>query len=223
MTEKSFQMPGSGSAGTQGPGQPFADMSQGLAWMQTMWSTYMNSPMAPTLDLEELDRRIKDLKAVEQWLAINQNLLRSTIQGLEIQRTGIASLHAMMDQHRAAASAPAQAPRSQDSLSQTPPSMPEAADLNEAQKPQTEHPGLEQATQWWAFLQKQFEQLASHASLAASPTSDHVPGKGDRGRQANQEPGSSSKQAPSPDAERPPKQKPLIQFVLRFQHQAHRH
>ncbi|NCV25641.1 MAG: hypothetical protein EBW58_05375, partial [Betaproteobacteria bacterium] len=124
MTEKSFQMPGSGSAGTQGPGQPFADMSQGLAWMQTMWSTYMNSPMAPTLDLEELDRRIKDLKAVEQWLAINQNLLRSTIQGLEIQRTGIASLHAMMDQHRAAASAPAQAPRSQDSLSQTPPSMP---------------------------------------------------------------------------------------------------
>ncbi|MEY3184629.1 MAG: hypothetical protein RLZZ613_1317 [Pseudomonadota bacterium] len=65
MIDKAFHMPGMPAAGLPSGTQPFADMSQGLTWMQNMWSSYMNSPMAPTLDIDELDRRIKDLKAVE--------------------------------------------------------------------------------------------------------------------------------------------------------------
>jgi len=81
------------------PGVPFTlgfgELAQGIDGMRTMWTHLLNSPITPTLDLEELERRIRDLKTVEQWLAVNQNLLRTTIQGLEIQRTTIATLQAV--------------------------------------------------------------------------------------------------------------------------------
>ncbi|MDZ7653514.1 MAG: PhaM family polyhydroxyalkanoate granule multifunctional regulatory protein [Burkholderiaceae bacterium] len=50
------------------------------------------SMITPTLDLDELDKRITDLRAVEQWLALNANMLRATIQSLEVQRNTIATL-----------------------------------------------------------------------------------------------------------------------------------
>lgn len=46
----------------------------------------------PTLNIEELDKRIQDLKSVENWLQMNMNVLRSTIQGLEVQRATLAAL-----------------------------------------------------------------------------------------------------------------------------------
>ncbi|MBT8615020.1 hypothetical protein G6652_04540 [Polynucleobacter paneuropaeus] len=39
----------------------------------------------PGLDVDELEKRIKDLKSVENWLNLNLNILKSTIQGLEVQ------------------------------------------------------------------------------------------------------------------------------------------
>jgi hypothetical protein len=48
--------------------------------------------ITPTLDVEELDKRIADLRAVEQWLALNANMLHATIQSLEVQRNTIATL-----------------------------------------------------------------------------------------------------------------------------------
>ncbi|MFT4102415.1 MAG: hypothetical protein QM674_15520 [Burkholderiaceae bacterium] len=66
-----------------------------LEYMKKAWSGFnLPTQFAPTLDLAELDRRITDLKAVEQWLNLNQNLLRNTIQGLEIQRGTIATVAA---------------------------------------------------------------------------------------------------------------------------------
>jgi len=50
------------------------------------------SMITPTLDVGELDKRIADLRAVEQWLALNANMLRATIQSLEVQRNTIATL-----------------------------------------------------------------------------------------------------------------------------------
>ncbi len=190
MIDKAFQMPGMNASGLPSGTQPFADMSQGLAWMQNMWSSYMNSPMAPTLDIDELDRRIKDLKAVEQWLSVNQALLRTTIQGLEIQRAGMAGLRAMMEARGEAASpstlgssVPQSPPKfgAQDALQEansSPGQNHAGAQASFQAKPgnaeQHEHPAMEQATQWWGFLQKQFEQLASHASLSKTLNPDHV-------------------------------------------------
>lgn len=73
----------------------FTSMLDTMELMRKTWGQ-MNLPaaFAPTMDVDELDRRIKDLKAVEQWLTVNMNLLRSTIQGMEVQRGTIAALNA---------------------------------------------------------------------------------------------------------------------------------
>ena len=59
----------------------------------------MNMPgmVVPTLSVEELDKKIEDLKAVESWLNVNMSMLRGTIQALEVQRATIATLKAMGD------------------------------------------------------------------------------------------------------------------------------
>jgi hypothetical protein len=48
--------------------------------------------MAPTLLPDEIERRIAELKSVENWLNMNLNVLRLTIQGLEMQKAGLAAL-----------------------------------------------------------------------------------------------------------------------------------
>src|SRR5690606_12974458 len=51
-----------------------------------------HSAMTPPMSIEDLDRRISDLRAVENWLRMNLSMLSSTIQGLEVQRATIATL-----------------------------------------------------------------------------------------------------------------------------------
>ena len=46
----------------------------------------------PTLDPREIDKRIADLRSIEGWLNMNLNMVRFSIQGLELQR---ATLNAM--------------------------------------------------------------------------------------------------------------------------------
>ncbi len=50
----------------------------------------------PTLDPKEIERRIAELKAVEGWLAMNLNMLRMAIQGLEMQRTTLVAMQQAM-------------------------------------------------------------------------------------------------------------------------------
>ncbi|QWD98429.1 hypothetical protein C2740_08820 [Polynucleobacter sp. MG-5-Ahmo-C2] len=51
----------------------------------------------PGLDVEELEKRIKDLKSVENWLNLNLNILKSTIQGLEVQHATMMALKSFGD------------------------------------------------------------------------------------------------------------------------------
>ncbi len=64
-------------------------------FLKTLWGP-MGLPlagvMAPTLVQDELDRRIAELKSVENWLNMNLNVLRMTIQGLEMQKAGLAAM-----------------------------------------------------------------------------------------------------------------------------------
>lgn len=73
----------------------FSTMLDAMEFARKTWSQ-LNLPaaFAPTMDVNELDRRIQDLKAVEQWLGMNLNMLRSTIQTMEVQRGTIAALQA---------------------------------------------------------------------------------------------------------------------------------
>ncbi len=48
----------------------------------------------PTLDPNEVERRIAELKSVEGWLAMNLNMLRMAIQGLEMQKAALQAMTA---------------------------------------------------------------------------------------------------------------------------------
>jgi hypothetical protein len=69
-----------------------------LAFVRNLWGNMgvtMPGMVAPTFDVDELDKRIKDMKAVEGWLRMNLSMLQMTIQGLEMQRTTIGTVQAM--------------------------------------------------------------------------------------------------------------------------------
>ena len=51
--------------------------------------------IAPTLNVEELDKRIQELKAVHFWLDQNSKALGATVQALEVQKMTLATLKGM--------------------------------------------------------------------------------------------------------------------------------
>lgn len=72
-----------------------------LEFVRNMWGGMgftLPGMMTPTLDVDELDKRVADMKAVESWLKMNLNMLQMTIQGLEMQRATIAAVKAMSEQ-----------------------------------------------------------------------------------------------------------------------------
>lgn len=74
-----------------------------LEFVRGMWNNMgfsLPGMVTPTLDVNELDKRIADLKAVENWLKMNLSMLQMTTQGLEMQRAAIAAVQAMSQQAR---------------------------------------------------------------------------------------------------------------------------
>lgn len=51
--------------------------------------------IAPTLNVEELDKRISELKTVHFWLEQNAKALGATVQALEVQKMTLATLKSM--------------------------------------------------------------------------------------------------------------------------------
>ena len=46
----------------------------------------------PTLDPAELDKRIAELRSVEGWLTMNLNMVKFSIQGLEVQKAALVAM-----------------------------------------------------------------------------------------------------------------------------------
>ncbi|MBI2315793.1 MAG: hypothetical protein HYU75_01820 [Betaproteobacteria bacterium] len=66
-------------------------------FLKALWSPMglpMRGMVAPILDVSEIDKRIADLKSVENWLSMNLSVLKMTIQGLEMQRATLAAMQA---------------------------------------------------------------------------------------------------------------------------------
>jgi len=55
----------------------------------------MSNWVAPTLSVEEIDKRIQELKAVQFWLEQNGTALKATIQALEVQKMTLTTLQGM--------------------------------------------------------------------------------------------------------------------------------
>jgi hypothetical protein len=66
-----------------------------LEFLKSLWGP-MGLPMAglhaPVAAASELDKRIAELKSVENWLNMNLSVLRMTIQSLEMQKAGFAMM-----------------------------------------------------------------------------------------------------------------------------------
>ena len=75
-----------------------APLPDPFEFMKSLWNP-MGLPMpgmvAPTLDQDAVEKKIADLKSVENWLNLNLNMLRLSIQGLEMQRDTLAAMKAM--------------------------------------------------------------------------------------------------------------------------------
>lgn len=125
---------------------PNMSVGDGFDFVKKMWGGFpIPSAMSPTVDVDELDKRIADLKTVEQWLNLNLNMLRASIQGLEVQRGTLAALRALgasSESHQASAAAMAQ---------------------------ESSKAFVENAAAWWGMMQDQFGKVAAAAMTTASP------------------------------------------------------
>jgi hypothetical protein len=120
--------------------------------------------VAPTIDPEEIDKRIKELRTVQYWLEQNARMLDATIQALEVQRMTLSTLKSMnvqMDDLRESMKIkvpPAAAPAPQPE----PEPEPEPARAT-AEPDAPAAPGVVDPMQWWGALTKQFTELATTA------------------------------------------------------------
>ncbi|HYD56235.1 MAG TPA: PhaM family polyhydroxyalkanoate granule multifunctional regulatory protein [Burkholderiales bacterium] len=48
----------------------------------------------PTLDPDEVEKRITDLRSIEAWLNMNLNMVKFSIQGLEVQKAALQAMRA---------------------------------------------------------------------------------------------------------------------------------
>jgi hypothetical protein len=71
-------------------------MTDPLEFVRNMWGAMKIPGMAmPSMSPDEINKQITDLKAVESWLQLNMNMLRSSIQALEIQSATLTTLQTM--------------------------------------------------------------------------------------------------------------------------------
>jgi hypothetical protein len=142
--------------------------------------------VAPTLDPEELEKRIQELKTVQFWLEQNTKAVGATIQALEVQRMTLNTLKGMnMSFNDLAESlkakpqeaAPAAPVQPKYSFTQTAPAQVEPeveAELEheaEPEAPKASKPRSKKAaaaggvdpSHWWGALTDQFQHIATHA------------------------------------------------------------
>jgi ribosomal protein L12E/L44/L45/RPP1/RPP2 len=142
--------------------------------------------VAPTLSVEEVDKRIQELKTVQYWLEQNGHALKATIQALEVQKMTLSTLRGMnvrMEDlasaftKQAATVAPAPAPFAASAPEPEPVNQEGEEDETEIEEEEAPAPkkkprgkaaaadgaGVVDPMQWWGSLTEQFQQIASSA------------------------------------------------------------
>jgi len=117
--------------------------------------------VAPTLDPEELEKRIGELKTVQFWLEQNARMLATTIQALEVQKMTLSTLKTMNVQMGDLRESLKLKP-----LVATPTAAPTPAEKKPAPRVGAKvEPlaGIVDPMQWWGALTGQFAQLATSA------------------------------------------------------------
>ena len=142
----------------------------------------MASWVAPTLSVEDIDKRIQELKSVLFWLEQNTTALKATIQAMEVQKMTLTTLQSMnvnmADLAKAfTAKPPVTEPEkteepaaSKSSLftakpaAQTTATAPQTSGTaSEPDAPQTADKPAVDPMQWWGALTQQFQGIAAAA------------------------------------------------------------
>jgi hypothetical protein len=136
----------------------------------------MASWVAPTLSVEELDKRIQELKTVQFWLEQNTNALKATIQALEVQKMTLSTLQGMNvnmtelakaftakmpDLHPKDTAKPAETHSAAGSSNDHAKASAEGAAQGPAPSP-APGPAVD-PMQWWGSLTQQFQNIAAAA------------------------------------------------------------
>ncbi len=164
-------------------GSAFPGMQPGTAQGFPSPLSAMSDMMTPLTNVEELDKRITDLRAVEQWLKLNLNMLQSAIQGLEVQRATLATLRAFGAFAQASMTQPAGSEASAATAASAQPSTADGALGEQGAGAKGEETasdaGAFDPTGWWNMLQSQFNQLASFAMSQPGAAPEAKPDGGD--------------------------------------------
>ena len=127
----------------------------------------MSDMLAPLTNVEELDKRIKDMRAVEQWLKLNLNMLQSAIQALEVQRATLATLRAFGAYAQSSVEKAKTSSTASSSASGWPAPPPEKPKAQAESEAAPNDAGVNDASfdpsGWWNMLQSQFNGLAALA------------------------------------------------------------
>ena len=142
--------------------------------------------VAPTLNVEELEKRIDELKAVHFWLEQNSKALGATIQALEVQKMTLATLKGMNFNMgdvanalklKAADSVASGVQRVTDTAASTAKTISSVASgagavaksvRGSAKKPASGVSALVDPLQLWGALTQQFQQIAAGAMKEAA-------------------------------------------------------
>jgi hypothetical protein len=147
---------------------PGFDFLQGLVKNAGSALPNIGQWVAPTLDPEELEKRIEELRTVQFWLEQNARMLGATIQALEVQRMTLSTLKTMnvqMDDLRESMQIrmpTAPAPAAKRKPAADPPAAPAVTAPSAAGNAATPA-GAVDPMQWWGALTKQFTELATTA------------------------------------------------------------
>jgi hypothetical protein len=150
---------------------PGFDFIQGLVKNAGAALPNIGNWVAPTLNPEELEKRIEELRTVQFWLEQNARMLGATIQALEVQRMTLSTLKTMnvqmadlreslkikLPEEPAPAPSAASAPAAPAKKARKPTSKKAAA------TPAAPSAGVVDPMQWWGALTKQFTTLAANA------------------------------------------------------------
>lgn len=132
--------------------------------------------VAPTLNVEELEKRIEELKAVHFWLDQNSKALSATIQALEVQKMTLATLQGMNFSMgdvanalklKAADTMAGGVQKAAETAATAAGKVSGAAKAvrgdSKAKAAQPAAAGVVDPLQWWGALTQQFQQIATDA------------------------------------------------------------
>ncbi|MFN9707895.1 MAG: PhaM family polyhydroxyalkanoate granule multifunctional regulatory protein [Burkholderiales bacterium] len=207
---------------------PFGPFAPGFEFLQG-WVNQASAALpgigqwvTPTLDPQELEKRINELRTVQFWLEQNVRMIAGTIQALEVQKMTLSTLKTMnvhMEDLRGSLQIKPQASDNPTATVAQPAATKSGPD---PAKPANNNPASADPMQWWNSLTQQFTQLATeamqksaedvskhmstglHATTAStqSPSSGPAPGSEGDGSKATEKPSRKTAPKAAPKAPR---------------------